>query len=381
MMYSLRDYGDMIADRERFEGYRKAISKTVRPGDVVLEIGCGPGVFALLACYAGALKVYAIESDEIVHHARELVAANGLTERFEFLHGDSRKVQLSERVDVIISDLRGSLPFFDHAITSVEDARNRFLAPQGTMIPGRDILKASIIDASEYYALLISPWQTLESGVDLSLSRELILNGCYTANFKADQLLTEPQDWCFLDYRAGAKASCAADLIFKAARTGTAHGICVWFETELADGIGFSTAPNDTRSVYGQCFFPWPQAVLLEIGQEIHVSLHANLVGDDYIWRWETRIPGNGKDPDRFFQQSTFQGANFTPQSLRRRAADFVPSLSEEGQANRWMLQAIDGKTSLQDIAQAAAKKFPQIFPRWEDALHRAAELAIQFSR
>jgi hypothetical protein len=104
-------------------------------------------------------------------------------------------------------------------------------------------------------------------------------------------------------------------------------------------------------------------------------------VDDDYIWRWETKMAGNGKDADRFFQQSTFQGANFTPQSLRRRASDFVPSLSEEGQANRWMLQAIDGKASLQEIAQAAAKKFPQMFPRWEDALHRAAELAAQFSR
>jgi hypothetical protein len=104
-------------------------------------------------------------------------------------------------------------------------------------------------------------------------------------------------------------------------------------------------------------------------------------VGDDYIWRWETKVVGKATNADRCFQQSTFQGANFTPQSLRRRAADFVPSLSEEGQANRWMLQAIDGKASLQEIAQAAAKKFPQIFPRWEDALHRAAELATQFSR
>jgi hypothetical protein len=35
----------------------------------------------------------------------------------------------------------------------------------------------------------------------------------------------------------------------------------------------------------------------------------------------------------------------------------------------------------LQQMAQAAAERFPAIFPRWEDALHRAAELARQFSR
>jgi hypothetical protein len=69
------------------------------------------------------------------------------------------------------------------------------------------------------------------------------------------------------------------------------------------------------------------------------------------------------------------------PQSLRRQAADFVPSLSEEGQADRWLLHAMDGKTSLQEMAQVAARRFPSIFPRWENALHRAAELARQFSR
>jgi hypothetical protein len=55
--------------------------------------------------------------------------------------------------------------------------------------------------------------------------------------------------------------------------------------------------------------------------------------------------------------------------------------LSETGQADRWLLQAIDGKTSLQQMAQAAAQHFPAIFPSWQDALHRAAELAAQFSR
>src|SRR6267142_228296 len=380
-MYSLFDYGEMLADHRRCSAYSKAISASVHSGDAVLEIGCGPGLFSLLACRAGARRVYAIDSEEIVHHARELAAANGFADRMEFLQSDSRKVQLPEPMNVIISDVRGSLPLFSHAIASIEDARRRFLCPGGIVIPARDTLKAAIINAAEYYSRLTLPWRACESGIDLSRSLLLILNGCYTTNFTADQVLTECKSWGVLDYQSGVAANAAAELCFEVPQAGTGHGICVWFETELADGIGFSTAPSGARSVYGQRFFPWPQAVSLEVGQEIEVSLHANLVDDDYIWRWETKMAGNGKDADRFFQQSTFQGANFTPQSLRRRAADFVPFLSGEGEANRWMLQAIDGKSSLQEIAQAAAKKFPQIFPRWEDALHRAAELAAQFSR
>jgi type I protein arginine methyltransferase len=380
MMYTLRDYGDMIADRERFQAYSEALCNALRPNDVVLEIGCGPGLLALMAGRAGARKVYAIESEEIVHHARDLAIANGLADRVEFLHGDSRNLRIPEPANIIISDLRGSLPFFDHAVTAVEDARQRFLAPGGIMIPRRDLLKAAIVDATEYYSHLTSPWRGSASGIDLSRSLALVLNECYTTYFKTGQLLTEPRSWCVLDYQAGAAANAAGDLCFQTVSAGTAHGVCMWFETELADGIGFSTGPSDRRGVYGQRFFPWLQAVSVEAGQKIHVSLRADLVGDEYVWQWETRICGSDSIA-RHFQQSTFQGANFTPESLRRRAADFVPSLSEEGQADRWLLQAMDGKTSLQQMAQAAAQRFPAIFPRWEKALHRAAELARQFSR
>jgi protein arginine N-methyltransferase 1 len=378
--YSLRDYGEMIAGRERFEAYSKAIAGAVRPGDSVLEIGCGPGVFALLACQAGARKVYAIDSEDVVHFACELARVNDLADRMEFFRIDSRKAQLPERVDVIVSDIRGSLPFYGPAIPSIQDARQRFLAPGGRLIPKSDTLYAAVIEASDLYTKLVSPWRELIQ-LDLSPAAALTLNGIYSSHFSVDQLLTKPQNWAVLDYSAGTKVSAAADLDFSIIRTGEAHGLCLWFETELLEGIGYSSGPAPQKTIYGQMFLPWLEPVPVQENHKILVSLQANLVGEEYVWRWDTQICTDTKDPSRCFRQSTFNGANFTPQALRRHAADFVPSLSEEGQANRWLLQAMDGKTSLQEMAQAAATHFPKVFRRWEDALHRAAQLATQFSR
>lgn len=380
-MYALRDYGEMTADRERLEAYRQAIKQAVRLGDSVLEIGCGPGLFAFLACQVGARKVYAIDSEEIVHFARELAVANGFSDQMEFIQSDSRKLQLPERVNVIVSDIRGALPFFRHAIAAIEDARQRLLLPGGLLIPQRDTLKAAVIEAPDFYSKLVSPWVQPAPALNLSLSLAFLLNESYKSRFDNDQLLTEPQTWCVLDYSVGADANATTGLDFSIRRRGMAHGICLWFETQLLDGIGFSSGPSSRNTVYGQVFLPWLEPVSVERGQKISVKLQANLVGEEYVWRWETRIDSEAKSPARCFQQSTFQGANFTPQSLRRRAADFVPSLSQEGQADRWMLQAMDGKSSLQQIAQTAAHQFPAIFPSWQDALHRAAELAAQFSR
>ena len=379
-MYSLRAYGEMISDTGRFDAYAKAIARAVRPGDVVLEIGCGPGVFALLASRAGAARVYAIETGDIIHLANQLASANGFAERIKFLQNDSRRTELPERVNVIISDIRGSLPLFEHAIPSLEDARRRFLAPGGNLIPQRDTLKAALAEADVYYSSLTSPWSVSLQGLELSSSLSVILNEKHTVAFKREQLLSEPQNWCVVDYAAGVQKQAAANLSFRVARTGVAHGLCLWFETQLFEDIGYSSGPDGASTIYGQAFLPWLEPVNVVKGQEIHVELHADLVGDDYVWRWNTRIDIPGSNP-RHFQQSTFQGENFAPHSLHRRAADFVPALSETGEADRWLLQAMDGKSSLQEIAQEAAKLFPKLFSGWDEAFRRAAELSGKYSR
>ena len=379
-MYSLRHYGAMIADAGRFNAYAKAIARAVRPGDTVADIGCGPGVFSLLACRAGARRVFAIESENCIQFARELAAANGFTDRIEFVQSDSRKTELPERVNVIVSDLRGVLPLYDHAISSLEDARQRLLATGGIMIPQRDTLKAAVIEAEEYYSHLTTPWRKSVCELDLSPSVLPILNQFYSSSYKKEQLLTEAQDWGLLDYTVGAASRVTAELDFRAVREGMAYGVCLWFETALFENIGYSSEPGPADSVHGQLFLPWLEPVALEKGQEIQVGLHADLVDQDYIWRWETRIPAGANRPALHFQQSTFQGANLSFESLRRQAVDYAPLLSEAGQADLWMVERMDGSTSLQKIAQSASERFPRLFSSWHQAFLRAAELSKQFS-
>src|SRR5258708_18282138 len=380
-MYSLRDFGEMIADAERFGAYAKAIAAAVRPGDTVAEIGCGPGVFSLLACRAGARRVFAIELDDSIQFARQIAAANGFTDRIEFFQNDSRKTELPERVNVIVSDLRGVLPLYAHVIRSLEDARRRLLATGGIMIPMRDTLKAAVIEADEFYSRLASPWQKSLPEVDLSSALLTILNQTYSSTFKNEQLLTHAQDWGLLDYIVGAPARVSAELDFHVERRGTAHGVCVWFETKLFEGIGYSSGPGGAGTIYGQLFLPWLEPVAVEKGQRIQLGLHADLVGQDYIWQWETRISTGSRNAEFHFQQSTFQGANFSSQALARQAADYAPLLSEAGQADLWMLERMNGSTSLKKIAQSASVRFPRVFSSWQEAVQRATDLSQQFSR
>ena len=55
--------------------------------------------------------------------------------------------------------------------------------------------------------------------------------------------------------------------------------------------------------------------------------------------------------------------------------------LTAEGEAERFLLEAMDGRASLEEIAKNAAERFPEVYSSHEDAFERASELARKFSR
>ncbi len=167
-MYSIHFYGQMLADASRMDAYAAALRRTIKPDSVVMDLGSGPGVFALLACKLGARRVYAVEPDNVIGLARELAKANGCADQIEFFESMSTEVTLPEPATIIVSDLRGVLPWFQQHLPSIKDARERLLARGGVLIPRRDILWAAIVEAPDRYEELVGPWQNNKFDLDLS---------------------------------------------------------------------------------------------------------------------------------------------------------------------------------------------------------------------
>lgn len=95
-----------LIDTERTEAFAKAIAATVRRGDVVVDMGTGSGVLAMLAARAGARKVYAVELDgNNIATLEAVFRANGLEDRIVLVRGDACKVDLPQEVDVIIGEM------------------------------------------------------------------------------------------------------------------------------------------------------------------------------------------------------------------------------------------------------------------------------------
>jgi type I protein arginine methyltransferase len=377
-MYSLTAYGEMIADRVRIEAYAEALRTTVKPGAVVMDIGTGPGIWAVLACHLGASRVIAVEPDSIIQVAREVAISNHCGDRIEFVEKVSNRFDLPVQVDLIVSDLRGVLPLAGHHIPSIVDARRRFLTPHGVLIPRRDRVWAAVVEAPRSYGELVEPWDQNALKQDLSPARRRAVNTLQKAHVKPDQLLTKPKLWATVDYTTVEEPDVKGELQWTVERAGTGHGILVWFDTDLTDDVSFSNAPGAPETIYGSILFPWQNAVSLIVGQKLSLNLDAKLVGDDYVWRWTTDVEAsNGTANLRVhFDQSLLQGEVISLQALQKQASSHIPKLSEEGLIHRRILEMMDGQTSLEEIARLLGAEFPARFTRWQQAISYAGAVS-----
>jgi Ribosomal protein L11 methyltransferase (PrmA)/Arginine methyltransferase oligomerization subdomain len=353
------------------------------PGSTVVDIGTGPGIMAVLACQFGASRVYAIEAEPIIQVAREVAFANHCADKIEFYEDFSTSLRLPIRADVIVSDLRGVLPLFEYHIPSVVDARRRFLSPGGALISRRDTLWAAIAELPQAYAKLVGTWEQNILCQDLGPARRRIVNTVNRERAKSEQLLTKPQVWATLDYTTVKQADVQGTLSWVIDREGTGHGILVWFDADLADGVALSNAPGAPETIYGSLFFPWTQPVPLTAGQRLRVNLRAKLLEKDYTWLWMTDIePADGsRGVTIHFDQSQLQGAVLSTAALHKQASGYVPQLSEEGCLHRRTLELMDGNSSLQAIAFRLAGEFPRRFRRREQALSYAGGVSREYSQ
>lgn len=294
-MYSLSDYGSMIADSVRMDPYAYALKKAIGPDTVVLDIGAATGIHSLLAAKFGARKVYAIETNEAINLAKDLAVANGYAQRIEFFQELSTQITLPEKANVVVSDLRGALPLFGNHIQSIVDARQRHLAPGGQLIPQRDTLWVALVEARSVYGDLIRPWD-YPYGLNMEIAKQMVLNSWSDENsgeVRSRDLLVEPQMWATLDYASIVNPTVGqSDLSGRVKRAGTAHGLLIWFNAEIGEGLGFSNGPQENRiaEVYGRGFFPLLEPVTVNKGDIVVLDISADYLDSGYDWRWHTRI-------------------------------------------------------------------------------------------
>jgi protein arginine N-methyltransferase 1 len=300
MLDPLDEHYGYLSDRVKRERYQAAIKRVVRPGQVVMDLGCGTGLLGLMALRAGADKVLFVEEYAIIEVARRAVLEAGFGDRSQFFNVNSSELELPERVDVILCDHVGYFGCDYDILGLLDDARQRFLTSDGIIVPsGVELMLAPV--ETENGRELVNRWRDGTVPEDYAWVAAPASNTKRGIDLDAGDLIAEPASLGILEL--GSKTSdfftWRADFIF--ARDATLDGLAGWFDCALHDDIRMTNAPTaENKLDRPQAFLPLQEPVLVRAGQRLKATIMAR--PHDHVIAWTITLPDTGQT----FEQSTF---------------------------------------------------------------------------
>ncbi|MEX0305309.1 MAG: 50S ribosomal protein L11 methyltransferase [Leisingera sp.] len=266
----------MLADTARNRAYAEAIAAKVKPGDVVLDIGCGAGLTAMLAARAGAKHVYTCEQQPLIAQAAvRVIEENGLSSRITVIPKWSHEIIVGEDIpepaDVVISEIVDTVLLGEGALATLTHAMAVLAKPDARAVPERGTLTARLVESPK----LLNLWRPQEAeGFDLSAFHRFAnvaqitpndLEACKLRPLGPAATLFE-FDFTRPDINPERTAK---DLASNA--SGTAHAVFVSFEMELAPGILVSNGPEDGGH-WGRTAFLLEQPHFAEPGDRLSIT-------------------------------------------------------------------------------------------------------------
>ncbi len=269
----------MLKDTVRTDAYRDFIylNKDIFAGKVVLDIGCGTGILSMFCAKAGAKQVIAVDNSDILDKARENIFNNGLSDKIVCVKGKIEEVTLPvSSVDIIVSEWMGYCLLYEAMLPSVFYARDKYLKPDGLLVPSHASMWIAPVADSEYIADSITFWRGVY-GFDMKAMQEGIFKDARVQTMPATAICGSPSAFRLLDLHT-AKVE---DLVFKdswntkiTTDAETLHGFLVWFD------IYFAASKQDTSVTATITAKEWASS-----GSQERVAFTTGPFGQETHWR------------------------------------------------------------------------------------------------
>jgi type I protein arginine methyltransferase len=354
------EHREYLSDGVRLSAFARALAHHVTPQSIVADLGTGTGILALLACRAGARRVYAIEASGMVEIARAVAAANGVSDRLRVIKANVADVTLPERVDVIVGDFIGRFGFDAGIFETYPPAARALLRPAGAIVPSEISLSIFPVE-SPGMDERVRFWQTPRLGIDVAPVSEWALNTGYTVALGAVAQLGDAVEIARAPTALVPERGFAADARLTIRRPGILHGIGGAFTAQLAPGVTMTNAPGAAERVARRnVFFPVRAPAAVAAGDVARVRMR--ILPNESIVNWTVEVA----DPDGVVRMrsghSTVHGMLIAREDLARERPDFVPSLTPHGAARLTVLESCDGRRPLREVERRVYERHRDLF-------------------
>ncbi len=235
----------MLLDHPRNRAYAAAIARMVKPGMLVLEIGSGAGLLAMLCARAGAQVVTCEEHPTIAAAAARIIAHNGLSDRITLIRKRSTEMTVPEDLprpaDLVIHEIFGSNLIDEGVTAALTDARERLLQPRALSLPPRAKLRCALASGLPGPA----PRRLADiEGFDLS-AFELLARPVLSLQPRHHERIlqrSDPVSALCMDYDSPAPFGPMSETVVVESRGGRIDGVVQWLALDFGNG---ETLEND----------------------------------------------------------------------------------------------------------------------------------------
>ena len=267
----------LIADRVRNDAFERALAAVVRRGETrVADVGAGTGLLGLFAAKLGAREVYLYEAAEVAGIAAEVIKRNR-ARNCHLLPCHSTEMVDPPQVDLIVSETLGNYAFEENIIETLADARKRFLAKGGKLIPQRITQHVAPVVADRIHRELCA-WDDVGRGIDLGPAKSMSFNNVYVRTLDPAELLdggTSAKIWDDVDLTRETRGTRKGEALWTVKQSATIYGFAVWWSAELVPGVSISTAPDAPRTHWEQLYFPLLEPIEAKPGERVGVALRS----------------------------------------------------------------------------------------------------------
>uniref|UniRef100_A0AC34QMU2 Protein arginine N-methyltransferase 1 n=1 Tax=Panagrolaimus sp. JU765 TaxID=591449 RepID=A0AC34QMU2_9BILA len=274
---------EMLKDEVRTKTYRNSIyhNKHLFKDKVVMDVGSGTGILSMFAAMAGAKRVFSVEYSSMAKQSMKIVKDNKLDHIITVLHSKMEDItELPdgiEKVDVIISEWMGYCLLYESMLNTVLFARDKWLAPNGILMPDKAKLYITAIEDRQYKDDKINWWDNVY-GFNMSSIREVAITEPLVDSVDPNQVVTNACIIKDLDLYT----CTVADLTFQSNfalnvnRDDYVHAFVCYFTVEFSKchkRIGFSTSPDSQYTHWKQTVFYMREALTVKKGEQITGTL------------------------------------------------------------------------------------------------------------
>lgn len=235
----------MLRDQGRNVAYSAAIAAAA-PGRVVLDIGTGSGLLAMIAARAGAARVVACEANPLVAAAaRRIIAANGLAHRVTVHDCHSTKLTRADiggdGADLVVSEIFAADLVGEGVLAALDHARSQLAAPGARFLPEAACLRVALAHDP---ALALAPARV--EGFDLAEFAPLFGPAGFIAQTRPGPVLrSEVADLARMDWNAPSPVGVTGHATTEvAALGGPANVILQWLKIDFGNGLTYENRPQ-----------------------------------------------------------------------------------------------------------------------------------------